>query len=245
MKSRIHYLIFTVVLFLVVTSAWFINDNQQIPQNSVWKGEAPASVGTPEDPDARARYEWMRLRDPATDQIPLGIRKKELEFAETLPSRENSDHLNLQKPGRAVEVQNLDWSRRGPYNVGGRTRALTIDVTNENVINAAGVSGGMWRSIDGGQSWTKTTLPGELHSVTCLIQDTRAGKTNTWYYGAGEYRGSAASHWGVFFNGNGIFKSTDGGITWAQLPSTSVYLDHLLGNSPNTRCQEFPPSVDR
>ena len=35
---------------------------------------------------------------------------------------------------------------RGPWNVGGRTRALAIDVANENRMLAGGISGGMWLS---------------------------------------------------------------------------------------------------
>ena len=45
------------------------------------------------------------------------------------------------------------WVHRGPYNVGGRTRALSVDVLDENIILAGGASGGMFRSIDGGNSW--------------------------------------------------------------------------------------------
>ena len=69
-------------------------------------------------------------------------------------------------------------------------------------------------------SWTKTTNPSQLHIITAVIQDTRSGKTSTWYAGTGEFRGSAGGHSGTPFTGDGIFKSTDGGVTWAVLPST-------------------------
>ena len=36
-----------------------------------------------------------------------------------------------------------NWIHRGPYNVGGRTRALAIDVLNEDILFAGGASGGM------------------------------------------------------------------------------------------------------
>ena len=44
----------------------------------------------------------------------------------------------------------------------------------------------MFRSIDGGQSWNLTTDPGQLHNVTCLNQDTRVGKEDTWYLVVGK-----------------------------------------------------------
>ncbi|HEY6951476.1 MAG TPA: hypothetical protein VI758_03650, partial [Bacteroidota bacterium] len=74
-----------------------------------------ASKGTPEDPIARARQEWMQLRDPVTNQIPPGIRAKELAFAKSLPSKETLLKSGLQKG----EV--LTWASRGPVNQGGRT----------------------------------------------------------------------------------------------------------------------------
>ena len=69
------------------------------------------------------------LKNPKTGIIPVGIRQRELAFAKTLPS------LN---PGNALlksnQEQGLSWSSRGPVNQGGRTRALAIDVANENNI---------------------------------------------------------------------------------------------------------------
>ena len=86
-----------------------------------------------------------------------------------------------------------------------------IDVLNENIILAGGVTGGMFRSTDGGQSWNLTTSPGQLHNVTCVAQDTRDGKEDTWYFGSGENRGGWLGD--VSFLGNGIYKSTDGGLS--------------------------------
>ncbi len=174
----------------------------------------PSTMGTEEDPDARARWEWMRLRSPRTGTIPEGIRERELAFAEHLPVR-------FRGLGKQGDVQIEGWTSRGPYNVGGRTRALAIDVTNEQVLIAGGVSGGLWRSEDGGQTWTKTTRPGQLHSVTTVAQDTRSGKTHLWYAGTGELTGNSAGGGGAPYRGNGLFKSTDGGRTWEAVMSTA------------------------
>lgn len=182
--------------------------------------EEPAAIGTPDDPDARERYERLRLQDPATGQIPAQIRKRELDFAATLPTKESLT-AQLRKAGVTSAIQTATWSSRGPLNIGGRTRALAVDVSNTNLILAGGVSGGMWRSTNGGTTWTKTTAASALHSVTCVAQDTRPGKTGIWYYGTGEYRGNSASGSSASsYRGDGIFKSTDGGASWTQLPAT-------------------------
>lgn len=167
-------------------------------------------IGTAENPHARTEYEVRKLIDPVTKQIPRDIRRLELEYAETLPVADESS------------LESFTWTHRGPWNVGGRTRALALDISDasEQTILAGGVSGGMWRSTNSGTSWTRTTDPLQLQSVTCIAQDTRAGKTNIWYYGTGEFLGNSTSGGNATFKGDGIFKSTNGGLSWSQLPST-------------------------
>jgi hypothetical protein len=172
------------------------------------------SIGTAGNPEARSGYEWMMLRDPATGKIPARIRERELAFAATLPQEGN--YGTLGKTAIAT------WQSRGPWNVGGRTRAFAIDLSNENILIAGSTSGGMWRSADGGQNWVPTTPEQVNKSVSCLAQDTRDGRHNVWYYGTGEAYGASAGATGAYYLGNGIYKSTDGGQSWSVLPSTST-----------------------
>jgi hypothetical protein len=189
-----------------------------------------AAEGSEDDPEARARFEWMKYHDPATGQIPEDIRSKELEFARTIPSKEEFRQRISERGGSLAKLQSFTWNQRGPRNVGGRTRALGVDITNGTTILAGGVSGGMWKSTDEGSTWVKTSTPGQLHSVTTLAQDTRAGKTSTWYYGTGEYLGNSASLGGGSYRGDGIFKSTDNGSSWSVLASTSTNAPQLFDN---------------
>ena len=174
-----------------------------------------------DNPTERVVWEKIRLMDPATGQIPRNIHKKERTFAKTLPSVNFSNAKNISQ---------ANWVHRGPFNVGGRTRALAIDVTNENILFAGGASGGMFRSTDGGMSWSMTTHPNQLHNVTCVSQDTRPGKENIWYFGSGELRGSSASGGEAYYQGNGIYKSIDGGLSWDSLSSTATNTPHSFDN---------------
>ncbi|MCB0544154.1 MAG: T9SS type A sorting domain-containing protein [Saprospiraceae bacterium] len=161
-----------------------------------------------ENPRLRAEWDQMRLADPATGKIPEGISFLERQFVS-------------QMSGAVYERSAPDWNSRGPWNVGGRTRALAIDVTNENRILAGGVSGGLWLSEDGGQSWQRKTAPDAHPGCISIAQDTRPGHTDTWYYISGELYGTSASGGSAFYLGDGMFKSIDGGNTWAPLSSTA------------------------
>ncbi|MEP1093701.1 MAG: FlgD immunoglobulin-like domain containing protein [Cyclobacteriaceae bacterium] len=162
-----------------------------------------------EDLNGRLEYERLLTANPLTGTVPENIREKELKFA-----REN-DALTKRSRTSALEI-----SSAGPFNVGGRTRAVALDVRNEDVILAGGVSGGVWKSIDGGSTWVRKSDPENRNSVTCLVQDTRPGKEDTWYHGTGEIFANSARGGGAAYRGNGIYKSTDNGETWNSLPST-------------------------
>jgi hypothetical protein len=174
-----------------------------------------------EEHRARLQQEFLMIRDPRANKIPEKIFEREQAFAQTLPKREKSIFY---KGDRLNNVQSLEWTDRGPTNIGGRTRALALDIVNPSTIIAGGVSGGIWKSTDDGATWTMKISPASLHSVTCLVQDTRSGNTSTWYAGSGELIGNSAAEYFAPFRGDGIFKSTDNGESWNLLASTSTNL---------------------
>ena len=165
--------------------------------------------GSPQSIQGRRDFEHLRYRNPVTNEIPVGIRSAELAYARTLPGS-----LHLRKGAEDVQAFGA-FQQVGPYNIGGRTRAFVMDVRDTNILLAGGVSGGMWRSVNGGATWSLTTSPDELHNITALAQDQRVGKEDTWYYSTGEAWGNSAR-----ITGNGMWKSTDNGITWNVLSST-------------------------
>jgi len=109
---------------------------------------------------------------------------------------------------------------RGPNNIGGRTRALAIDMADSRVVIAGGITGGMWRSTDRGASWRRTTTKSQMPSVTCVAQDPRQGHQHVWYYGTGEGRTNSTRFGNVGLLGDGIFRSVDSGKSWEPLMET-------------------------
>lgn len=183
----------------------------------------PTAVG--DNAIDRITFEYNRLKNPYTGKMPAGILDLEQEFSNNIAEGQDLKNSADHSGGRYRKY--AYWSNRGPYNVGGRTRALAIDKTNENVILAGGVSGGLWRSTNGGTSWRKVTSRRQAPGITCIVQDPRPGKHHVWYYGSGERIGNSASEGGAFYSGTGVYKSTNGGRSWRLLPATD---DDAIGS---------------
>ena len=160
----------------------------------------------------RQEYEWKLLHDPRTGEIPADIKRKEAELLQSIILRQK-------QVGFRTSINNT-YNLAGPSKRGGRTRAIAFDMRTNQVVLAAGVSGGIFRSIDGGASWTFVHPPNDVRNVTCLAQDPRPGFEDIWYAGTGEMIGDSPSYPNAFIPGYGILKSTDNGLTWTKLSST-------------------------
>jgi hypothetical protein len=161
--------------------------------------------------EGRAEWELARLADPETGLLPPNYRKQELAYAANLPKAIEHNYRNQ-----------ATWQNRGPWNFGGRTRAIAMDVTNEKRMIAGSVSGGIFITEDGGDSWTPAKGFGNNIGITSISQDKRSGKTNIWYACSGEAYGASQSGGDAYFLGDGFFKSIDNGVTWSPLASTSI-----------------------
>jgi hypothetical protein len=121
-------------------------------------------------------------------------------------------------------ISPLAWTQRGPDNVAGRSRSIAIDPTNPQRIWVGAVSGGLWKSDNGGASWTQVDDWWSNLSCGCVVIDPH--DANVMYVGTGEGHYSLAhlarsvSH---FVRGAGVMKSIDRGATWTQLANTAAW----------------------
>ncbi len=120
--------------------------------------------------------------------------------------------------GRLFKAQSQTWISIGPNpmqstfyaNVSGRVASLAVDPTNSNIVYAAAAGGGLWKSTDGGATWSPLTdnFP-RLSSGSVAIDPNNA---STIYYGTGELNFNIDG-----YPGAGFFKSTDAGASWSQM----------------------------
>ncbi|UTW61182.1 T9SS type A sorting domain-containing protein [bacterium SCSIO 12741] len=165
--------------------------------------------------ELREQWEHQMLADPATGELPAGIRQKEL------------NHLaNMPKEATGLRGGN-PWVAAGPRNIGGRGRALAYDLSNPKVLIAGTSSGGVFRSTDEGKSWKKVTTQDQNLSISSLAQNPEPGKQHIWYMGTGEARGGSQGgiSGSAAYGGNGVYRSDDSAKTWTALPA-------LINSSP-------------
>jgi len=138
--------------------------------------------------------------------------------------------VKMQEGIRTGNEYDFDWDLLGPNNIGGRTRAILFDNRDASgkIMYAGSVTGGIFRSENGGENWSKIVQDGNLN-VTCITQ---AGNGDI-FVGTGEgfnvQEYTVLKEWGYTggLMGQGIFKSTDG-LNFNLLPATKPILN---GNS--------------
>lgn len=129
----------------------------------------------------------------------------------------------------STKALGLNWEELGPDNVGGRTRAILIDKNNPARIFAGGVSGGLWVSNNGGQSWSRVQDGIDMNIAVVSLAQAANGDI---YVGTGEgmyYSASGLESQGIL--GQGVYKSTDGGNTFTYLTSTTPSSPNSSGAS--------------
>lgn len=150
------------------------------------------------------------LTPPGGNQTVESMRKAAMQFSANLPV----ERVYGKSFGGG-------YTYRGPFGLGGRTRSIAVDITNENTWIVGSATGGIWRTTDAGTNWNFCYDTSATLSITWVTQDKRAGKTNIWYAGTGEMNGANFEK-PIFFSGNGILKSTDNGLHWNHLNSTNT-----------------------
>jgi len=126
--------------------------------------------------------------------------------------------LEKQLAGKQLKDAGIaGWNWKGPGNIGGRIRAIEVinnDFGDDKIfIGAAG--GGIWRSLDEGDTWSAVDDFMSSLSVTSIVKH----PTNNQILYAATGEGIVASTIGI--PGAGLFKSVNGGSSWTQLSSTA------------------------
>lgn len=155
-----------------------------------------------------ARMEHARMRLHSGGRVDLAILKQSA----------LGELLALGFDGAApMSLMDTRWQPIGPERVSGssgefagRVSTIAIHPTDPNVIYIGGAQGGVWRTANGGSSWTPLTdAECSLAMGSIAIDPVDPGIV---YAGTGEQHFSGDSYYGC-----GVLRSLDGGLTWQQL----------------------------
>lgn len=133
------------------------------------------------------------------------------------------------EPGKELTVPNQSWQPLGPAPensnnesntdfrsgiVSGRVTAVAVG-QHTGVIYIGTAGGGVWKSANGGASWTPLTDNQQSLVIGSLALDPGDTNDTTVYAGTGE-----PNYGGDNYNGIGILKTTNGGAGWTLLGGT-------------------------
>jgi len=198
MNSRI--LLLSAVVLVAGAIGWQIKN-----ESEVGAAYTPRSIEHLAQ-DAQGAIEYQRM-------IKANVFTGEYEPESELRVRKALERRDRQGVSKNSDVS---WLSMGPDNVGGRSRGIISFNDDPNTLIAGGVSGGLFKSTDGGQNWNR--IDGWTHNV---VVNTLAMLGNgAIYCGTGMSFGNdpAAGVGGggsPNFYGGGLFVSEDQGETWS------------------------------
>lgn len=186
-----------------------------------------------ENPSARAAFEYEFTKDPKTGLVPRG----ELETSRSIMFKMIDQMKRMRTTGA---IPNIEWKERGPNNVAGRVRAILFDPNDgtKKKVWAGGVAGGLWFNndiTDANSSWSKVDDFWDNITISCIAYD--PSNTQIMYAGTGEIGSDDVGNEGqTATGGGGIWKTTNGGTSWAKLNATTPdYGASASGNSLSFR----------
>ncbi len=120
-----------------------------------------------------------------------------------------SDTSGQQSVDGALQTS-LQWRCIGPHR-GGRVVAIAADPVEPMTFYFGACAGGVWKTTDGGTYWENIS-DGYFKTAAVGAMAVAESDPNVIYVGTGEttIRGNVS-------HGDGVYKSTDGGKTWANV----------------------------
>jgi len=106
--------------------------------------------------------------------------------------------------------KNLQWRSIGPAIMGGRIDDFAVVENQPGIIYVAAATGGVWKTTNNGTTWE----PVFDNEAVSSIGDVAIAPSdpNIVWVGTGEANNRQSSSWG-----NGVYRSLDGGKTWANM----------------------------
>ena len=117
-------------------------------------------------------------------------------------------------PSYADLLKAFQYRNLGPWRTGAWVSSLAVPETpaqaHRNVMFAGARTGGVWRTTNRGTTWEPVTDSAGVASVGAVA--VAPSNANVVWAGTGDNSLTRSAYWG-----DGVYKSTDGGTTWANM----------------------------
>lgn len=118
---------------------------------------------------------------------------------------------DAQEPGlNEPTFKGFEWRGIGPALMSGRIADIAVDRVDRSTWYVAVGSGGVWKTVNRGTTWTAVFDGQGAYSIGCVSID--PNNRHTIWVGTGE--NISGRHVGY---GDGIYRSLDGGATWENM----------------------------
>ena len=125
-------------------------------------------------------------------------------------SQEGGDKDQPETNYRESTFQGLKFRSIGPALTSGRIGDLAVHPENNGTYYAAVSSGGVWKTVNSGTTWTPVFDSQGSYSIGCITMD--PGNPQVLWVGSGENNSQRSVGYG-----DGVYKSVDGGKTWKNM----------------------------
>lgn len=147
------------------------------------------------------------------------------------PARPAAARPDSAAPRPAITAEHIGALRAreiGPAMTSGRVMTLAVHPDNPAIIYAGTASGGLWKSVSGGASWTPVFDREGSYSIGWVTLDPK--NPNVVWVGTGERNSQRSVAYG-----DGVYKSEDGGRSWKNVGlKASEHIGRIVVHPKNT-----------
>ena len=174
----------------------------------------------------------QKAKEEAAKQQPSPQQSQQTGGQETSTKSEDEkkseDENKPKDPMSSPTFSGLKFRSLGPAFTSGRVSGFAVDASNPSHYFVAAASGGVWKTLNNGTTWTPVFDNEGSYSIGAIVLDPK--NPLTVWVGTGENNSQRSVSYG-----NGVYRSDDGGKTWKNVGlKTSEHIGRIAIDSKDS-----------
>jgi photosystem II stability/assembly factor-like uncharacterized protein len=198
-----------------------------------WSGQIP---NAPEPASKFVDHEFKQMKSGgqivSTKQRPSDYFARQRAYPyESIPKDKPMMAIRAAQEMRDIaradkNAANVNWTMAGPTNIPGRITDIAVHPTDSATIYVGSAAGGVFKSTDLGQNWMPIFDSAGIQSIGAIAINPQ--NPDIIYVGTGEANAASDN-----YEGTGIYKSINGGLTWDNVGLPDSYHIGRIVIDPN------------